>query len=163
MRNGEYIIRTGVLNNMKYVKMILKKKLEEQQNVPNNLQKEKYYDLINQNPMLQSLVTWYLHNQSTNNNSDKNHLFTSSFIDTITKNIVKSKQGYRYEDSMKNFALVLYILGGKQVYEFTRINIIGALPNLTTLNKIISNSNDILTEARFCFGALKNYLTREGP
>jgi len=59
---------------------------------------------------------------------------------------------------MKDFASVLYILGGKQVYEFIRINIIGALPNLTTLNKIISSTDAILREGRFCFDTLKEYL-----
>jgi hypothetical protein len=158
MRNGEYTIRTGVLNNMKYLETVLKKKLEEHSIVPNKLQKQKYDQLINQNPMLQSLIAWYLHNECNNNNNDKNHLFTSSFIDTITRNVIKSKHGYRYDDSIKNFALVLYILGGKQVYEFIRINIIGALPNLTTLNKLISSTDAILTEGQFCFGALKQYL-----
>jgi len=90
MRNGEYIVRIGVTNNMKYLKMLLKKKLEEKNSLTNHFQKEQYYQLINQNPILQSLITWYLHNES-NNNGDKNHLFTSSFIDTITKNIIKSK------------------------------------------------------------------------
>ncbi|CAF4698981.1 unnamed protein product [Rotaria socialis] len=59
---------------------------------------------------------------------------------------------------MKDFALVLYILGGKQCYEFFQINIIGALSNLTTTNKLISNTNPILTEGQFCFVALKQYL-----
>ncbi|CAF5016091.1 unnamed protein product, partial [Rotaria sp. Silwood1] len=47
---------------------------------------------------------------------------------------------------------------GKQVYEFVRINIIGALPNLTTLKKLISSTDAILTEGRFCFDALQQYL-----
>ncbi|CAF3989077.1 unnamed protein product [Rotaria sp. Silwood1] len=59
---------------------------------------------------------------------------------------------------MKDFAVVLYTLGGKQVYEFVRINIIGALPNLTTLKKLISSTDAILTEGRFCFDALQQYL-----
>ncbi|CAF1621495.1 unnamed protein product [Rotaria sordida] len=158
MRNGEYIIRTGVLNNMTYLKTILKKKIEEQHSFTNDLQKERYYELIDQNSMLQSLIDWYSQNQFTNNYSNKKHLFVSSFIDTITKNIVKSKQGYRYDDSVKDFALVLYILGGKQCYDFIRINIIGALPNLTTINKLISNADSILTEGQFRFAALKEYL-----
>ncbi|CAF2110353.1 unnamed protein product [Rotaria magnacalcarata] len=161
MRNGEYTIRPGVLNNMDYLTAILKKKFIEQNSFTTNLQKETYYELINHNPMLRSIIDWYSQNQYSNNNNNNNHkknLFTSSFIDTITKNIVKSKQSYRYDDCMKDFALVLYILGGKQCYEFFRLNIIGALPNLTTINKLISNTNPILTEGQFCFVALEQYL-----
>ncbi|CAF1460343.1 unnamed protein product [Rotaria sp. Silwood1] len=158
MRNGEYIIRTGVLNNMIYLKTTLKKKFEEQHHFTNDLRKERYYELINQNSLLQSLIDWYSQNQFTNNCSNKKHLFMLSFIDTITKNIVKSKQNYRYDDSVKDFALVLYILGGKQCYEFIRINIIGALPNSTTINKLIANAVPILTEGRFYFSTLKQYL-----
>ncbi|CAF1245709.1 unnamed protein product [Rotaria sordida] len=158
MKDGQYIVRTGVLNNMTYLKTVLKKKFEEQHIFLNNLQKEKIYELINRNPILQSLIAWYSRNEFANNDINKNHSFMSSFIDTITKNIVKQKQNYRYDDSMKDFAVVLYTLGGKQVYEFVRINIIGALPNLTTLKKLISSTNAILTEGRFCFDALQQYL-----
>lgn len=158
MKNGEHVIRTGVLNNMTYLKNLLKKKFNESSFLNDNLSEETYCKLIDQNPMLKSLVQWHLQNQFTNSYNDKRNSFMSSFINTITTNIVKSKQNYRYDDSMKNFALILYILGGKQCYEFIRINIIGALPNLTTINKLISNSDHILTEGRFCFTALKEYL-----
>ena len=157
MRNGEYIIRTGVLNNMEYLKTILKKKFIEQHRDTVNLQKETYYDLINQNPMLQALLDWYSRNQYTNSNNNSN-LFMSSFVNAMTKNAVQPKRSHRYDDCMKDFALVLYILGAKQCYEFIRLNIIGVLPNLTTINKLISNTDPILTEGQFRFDTLKQYL-----
>ena len=157
MRNGDYVIRAGILNNMTYLKAILRKKFEQHYSFTNNVQKERYYELIDQNSMLQALIDWCSLNRLTNNDNNEKQLFISSFIDTIAKNINKSKQSYRYNGCVKDFALVLYTLGGKQCYEFVRINIIGALPNLTTINKLISNTDFILTECQFCFGPLKQY------
>ncbi|CAF1299345.1 unnamed protein product [Didymodactylos carnosus] len=51
---------------------------------------------------------------------------------------------------MENFTLSLFILGGKNVYEFTRLNISQAFPSLTTSNKITSNNNEnVIEEDKF--------------
>ncbi len=60
-------------------------------------------------------------------------------------------------DTIKNFALSLYILGGKLTYEFIRLNLPGSLPNLTMLNTLISNSNSKISEAEFQFDQLQKH------
>ncbi|CAF5069696.1 unnamed protein product, partial [Rotaria sp. Silwood1] len=55
--------------------------------------------------------------------------------------MTKPSSRFRYSDTIKNFALSLYILGGKLTYEFIRLNLPGSLPNLTMLNTLISTSN----------------------
>ncbi|CAM4842016.1 unnamed protein product [Rotaria magnacalcarata] len=51
----------------------------------------------------------------------------------------------------------LYILGGKLTYEFIRLNIVGALPSLTTLYGIISDTNLKIIEGQFRFDELKHH------
>ncbi|CAF1140203.1 unnamed protein product [Rotaria magnacalcarata] len=177
LKNGDYIVRTGVKNNMNYLKEIFVKKLEEHRISSSSFQQDISKELMNKNPLLRSLITWYSHNanvlkninvnnshnnnnndnSSSNNNSSINNLFISSFIDTIANNIVKSKQGQCYDDSMKKFAILLYTFGGKLAYQLVRINIIGALPSLSTLSRLMSNTDTIITEGRFRIMALKQY------
>ncbi|CAF3373776.1 unnamed protein product [Rotaria sp. Silwood2] len=193
LKNGDYIVRAGIQNNMNYLRELLKRKLEEQCSATISYQEEAIKDVINKNPLLRSLIAWYLQNEhllnksnvSVNNhnnnnfhynisqntininhsnvnnvNSDQsinNSLFTSSFIDTITNNIIKSEQGQRYNDFIKKFSILLYTLGRKLAYQFVRMNIAGALQSLTTLSTLMSNTDSMIVEGRFRFIALKQY------
>ncbi|CAM4929108.1 unnamed protein product [Rotaria socialis] len=87
-------------------------------------------------------------------NKDK---FLNYFIDTITDNLTKSKNNFRYSNSIKNFALSLYILGGKLTYEFLRLNLPGSLPHLSLLNSLISSSDSRISEGEFRFDQLHKH------
>ncbi|CAF1434862.1 unnamed protein product [Didymodactylos carnosus] len=89
-----------------------------------------------------------------NSNDNNKQLFLSSFIDNITNNLSKSKNNYRYNDSIKRFAVSLYILDGKLTYELVRIN----QSHLSTVNKIIANTNFSVKEGEFKFDGLNKYL-----
>ncbi|CAF4852764.1 unnamed protein product, partial [Rotaria socialis] len=69
------------------------------------------YDLINRNPLLKSLFSWYDQQQQEEDNGIDQRTFLSSLIDNITNNLSKSKNQYRYNDCVKRFAVCLYILG----------------------------------------------------
>ncbi|CAF4571727.1 unnamed protein product, partial [Didymodactylos carnosus] len=65
-------------------------------------------------------------------------------------NLKCPKNNVRYNQTILNFALSLFILGGKNAYEFTRLNISQAFPSLTTLKKITSNNNEnVIEEGKF--------------
>ncbi|CAF1251259.1 unnamed protein product [Adineta steineri] len=114
------------------------------------------YELLNNHPSLKSLIDYYeaKQNFTESNNNDKQS-FLSLFINNLTHNQSRPKNNYQYTDPIKRFALLIYILGSRLTYELIRINLPGTLPHLTTVQKIISNSNLNLEEGKFEFNNLK--------
>ena len=53
-------------------------------------------------------------------------------------NARKSKQGYRYDDVVKNFAVALYIINGTSGYELLRYNLGNSLPHVSVVQKILA-------------------------
>ncbi|CAF4892834.1 unnamed protein product [Rotaria sp. Silwood1] len=115
------------------------------------------FDFINKHPLLQKLITWYQQVGTENKDNENKHGFLKHFIDTIANNFTKSSNNLPYSDTIKNFALSLYILGGKLTYEFIRLNLPGSLPSLTMLNTLISNLNSKISEAEFRFDQLQKH------
>ncbi|CAF1101081.1 unnamed protein product [Didymodactylos carnosus] len=81
----------------------------------------------------------------------------------LTLNIKKPvlavyNNNYRYSDSVQRFAMALYVLGGKITYEFVRVNLSGALPNLIALKNYVSNADLKLIEGDFRFNSLQQHL-----
>jgi hypothetical protein len=159
LEDGQFIVKVGLINNLNYLLDFLKQqqnKISEDSymDVDSNLT----FDFINKHPLLKNLVLWYQRIGSEGvTNTDKNG-FLIDFINTITNNLTKSSNHFRYSDKIKDFALSLYILGGKLLYEFIRLNIPGSLPSLTMLNTLILNSNLKISEAEFRFDHLQKRL-----
>jgi len=166
-KTGQYIIKPGIQTDLKILVTLLKQKLQQQQQqklvLHENKQTDENFisiDFINKYPLLKSLIKWYKQNDMGDN--DKPTEFLTSFIDNLVHNLTQSSNNYRYTDKVKNFAICLYILGGKQSYEFVRLNLPGSLPNLTTVNDLINQSNITLTEAEFRFDSLQQFRTGYG-
>jgi hypothetical protein len=66
--------------------------------------------------------------------------FSLDFISNMLSNLTHSKHSFRYEQSVKDFAASIFILGGCHVYEFIRLNIPGSIPSLTSLRSTLSSS-----------------------
>ncbi|CAF3976036.1 unnamed protein product, partial [Rotaria magnacalcarata] len=157
--NGQFIVKIGVMNNLNYLLDFLKqqqqKKIMENSYVDSNVSLS--FDFIDKHPLLKALILWYQQVDNVDINNKDKHGFLKDFIDTITNNLTKSSSRFRYSDTIKNFALSLYILGGKLTYEFIRLNLPGSLPSLTMLNTLISNSNSKISEAEFRFDQLQQH------
>lgn len=155
LRNGQFTIKPGIASSLLYLTQLLRMKQEQQQpTTEDRQQRNRGYEFIDHHPLLKSLVSWYQHNYSVEHKKDSEHSFLSLFIDNITFNLPKSRNKFRYHDSVKRFAVGLYILGGRQAYEFVRLNLYGSLPSLVTLNSIISNNNQKIDEGKFRFDLL---------
>ncbi|CAF4105993.1 unnamed protein product, partial [Adineta steineri] len=114
------------------------------------------YELLNNHPSLKSLIDYYEAKQNfTESNDNDKQSFLSLFINNLTHNQSRLKNNYQHTDPIRRFALLIYILGGRLTYELIRINLPGTLPHLTTVQKIISNSNLNLEEGKFEFNNLK--------
>jgi hypothetical protein len=156
--DGQFIVKIGLMNNLNYLLDFLKqqqKKILESSYIDTNA--DLSFDFINKHPLLKSLILWY---QRVDHDGIKNkdkYGFLKDFIDTITNNLTKPCNHFRYSDTIKNFALSLYILGGKLTYEFIRLNLPGSLPNLTMLNTLILNSDSRISEAEFRFDQLQKH------
>ncbi|CAF3348463.1 unnamed protein product [Rotaria sp. Silwood2] len=75
---------------------------------------------------------------SKENNDNYQNYITDEFLDNhpLLRSLIK-----RYSEPIKNFAVCLYVLGGKQAYEFIRLNLYGSIPNVATLGDLIKNSD----------------------
>jgi len=158
--DGQFIVKIGLMNNLNCVLDLLKQK--QNKIIGNNYIDENptlslSFDFINKHPVLKNLIFWYQRVDHDNINNDDKYWFLKHFIDTTANNLTKSSNNFRYSDTIKDFALSLYILGGKLTYEFIRLNLPGSLPSLTMLNTLITNSNSKITEGEFQFDQLQKH------
>ena len=80
------------------------------------------------------------------------------FISNMVSNLTRTKNCFRYQQSVKDFATCLYILGGRTAYEFVRINIPGSIPSLSSLRTIIRSSRNEYVGGEFYFDRLNCYM-----
>ena len=155
--NGDYILKSGIITNVSRLTTLLNAKNEEQQASYNDQRQERIINLINENPMLKSLVQWF---ERTDEKDKQAERFLNTFIDTIADNLARSPNNYRFSEPVEQFALSLYILGGKMTYQFVRVDLSPALPSIQTLNMLISSSGIKMNEGQFGFDQLHEYLNR---
>ncbi|CAF4542852.1 unnamed protein product [Rotaria sp. Silwood2] len=157
--NGKFIVKIGLINNLNCLLDFLKQQQQKKMMTSSYIDANPSlsFDFINKHPLLQKLITWYQQVGTENKDNENKHGFLNHFIDTIANNLTKSSNNLRYSDTIKNFALSLYILDGKLTYEFIRLNLPGYLPSLTVLNTLISNSNSNISEAEFRFDQLQKH------
>ncbi|CAF4624657.1 unnamed protein product [Rotaria sp. Silwood2] len=159
-KTGQYIVKPGIQASLSYLIQLLKLKLKQEQELKlnqNNEVKNKCLTdvFIDKHPLLKSLIKWYQENDSDDNS--KSNEFLTSFIDNLVLNITRSSNNFIYTESIKKFATCLFILGGKQCYEFIRLNLPGTIPNMSTLRDLINQSDMTFTEAEFKFESLKQF------
>ena len=75
----------------------------------------------------------------------------------MTNSLTKPSSCFRDSNSIKNFAISLYILDEKLTHEFIPINLPGSLPNLSILNALISISNSKFSEGVFRCDQLRGH------
>ncbi|CAF1300836.1 unnamed protein product [Adineta steineri] len=101
------------------------------------------------NSSLLNTITTFNHFEK-NNNSFLNQLFNN-----IASNKIKSKNNYRYNAKVQNFAQALYIMGGRNTYEFFRLNLPGAVPSITSIDSYITKAGGTITEGEFRYDTLR--------
>ncbi|CAF4765874.1 unnamed protein product [Rotaria socialis] len=145
-------------NGLSYLIKLLQQKLKEELALKENNEIQHKYisnEFIDKHPSFKSLIKWYQQNDSDDNN--KSNRFLTMFIDNLVFNLAPSSNHYRYSESIKKFAICVYVLGGKQRYEFVRLNMSGSIPVLPTVLDLINKSDMTLTEAEFRFNSLQQF------
>ncbi|CAF1047228.1 unnamed protein product [Rotaria sp. Silwood1] len=116
-----------------------------------------------QNISLQSTTISSDDNSSQSNtliNSDtleeNKNSFLNTLINNITSNSKKSKNNYRYNTKVQNFAQALYIMGGRNTYEYIRLNLPGLVPSITSVDGSITKAGGKIVEGEFRYDALSD-------
>ena len=86
--------------------------------------------------------------------------FLSSFIDSLTQNLSRSKSSYRYNEHVQKFSVVFLILAGRN--EFVRLNLCGAFPSISTIQSLLDKEEKHITEGQFRFDVMGRHLSSAG-
>ncbi|CAF3602415.1 unnamed protein product [Rotaria socialis] len=70
--------------------------------------------------------------------------------------LIKSKTN-SYDNLIQQFALLLFILGGRNCYEFLRLNLPAALPHISNVELLMRNNEQRILECEFRFQLIKEY------
>ncbi|CAF4776215.1 unnamed protein product, partial [Rotaria magnacalcarata] len=107
--NGAFIVKIGLINNLNCLLESLKQ--QQQKQIKKSSNGDSYsslsFDFINKYPLLKKLIIWYQRVDNENVDDQNNNTFLKHFIDTLTDNLAKSSNNFRYSNSIKNFALAL--------------------------------------------------------
>lgn len=84
--------------------------------------------------------------------------FLNKLISTTMKNEKRKKEGYRYDEDIKSYALYVRLLAGPLAYDTIQRNLECALPSLSSTNRYIRQSSCHITEGVFRSHELLQYL-----
>ena len=94
---------------------------------------------------------------ATTTDSLRPRSFFLEILKNILNNQMRQKNNYRYSDTVQRFAQSLYVLGGRNTYEFVRLNLPGALPTLSMIDSSLRRSGGRIIEGEFRYDDLKNH------
>lgn len=86
------------------------------------------------------------------------HVVLNSLLQTANQNALRKREGYRYSDSIKKFAVFFRIVAGPIAYETVQRNIECALPSLNTTNRYIHKARHQICEGALRSESLLKYL-----
>ncbi|CAF1178512.1 unnamed protein product [Rotaria sordida] len=110
-------------------------------------------EFLVKHPLLKALVEVYL--TKDNNDNDNSLSFLTVLIDNIIQNLARPKNAYSYNEQVQKFAMSLYILAGRNVYEFVRMNIPGAIPAVSIIQSSLDSAESQIMASEFRFDTLK--------
>ena len=113
--------------------------------------------LLDQHPALRLIIHFF--DNYSSHASDSGLKFKYIVLETIISNHYSAKGRYRYPESLRNFAACLHILGGRNVYEFIRINIPGLLPSSPIVHALLDSTAHRVTEADIRYDLMVDHLS----
>ncbi|CAF3288524.1 unnamed protein product [Rotaria sp. Silwood2] len=147
--DGKFHLRLGHRNLLERLLILVKSK--------NNLS-VKNFDLSNKNiknQIYEKLLEMWKQTSSSSKVACIPVLFP--WINNIFQNLEKTKNRYRYDDQIQEFALLIFIFGGRNCYEFLHLNLPSALPHITNLEILIRTQEFKMIECEFRFSLLTEY------
>ncbi|CAF4999130.1 unnamed protein product, partial [Rotaria sp. Silwood1] len=111
-------------------------------------------EFLAKHPLLKTLIKFYV--TKDNNDNDSSLSFLTVLIDNIIQNLTLPKNAYRYNEQVQKFPMTLFILAGRNAYEFVRMNIPGAIPAVSTIQSSLDREESQIMEGEFRFDTLKH-------
>jgi len=159
--DGTCVVKTGVHHDIKRLFKNVEDTLGHNERLTNiTVVEEDLFltsELIERYPFLKQLVQLYM--KLSKNVYPETKLFLHHFFENLLSNLSLSKNRYRYNELIIEFAVCLSILAGRNAYEFIRLNLFCALPNLTTVQKKIAQEGFKALEGEFRYDDMRKYLT----
>lgn len=84
--------------------------------------------------------------------------FLKRILEATEKNSSVNEHSRKFDDSLKRFALYIFLIGGRMLYETLYKNINNALPSITTIQRLLADVSKI-TEASLRTEELYTYLS----
>ncbi|CAF3247872.1 unnamed protein product [Rotaria sp. Silwood2] len=147
--DGNFHLRLGFRNLLERLLLLVKSKKNSS---VRNLQLA--HDHV-EDYILKKLTELWNHSFSSSN--EVNVPIVIPWIKNIFENFKKSKNKFSYDDHIQQFALFLLILGGRNCYEFLRLNLPGALPHISNVESLMRNQETRIIECKFRFELLEEY------
>ena len=147
--DGNYQLRLGYRNSIERLLLLVQSSIETSESRSDSSIESLADDLIAQ------LMKLWENGSSTKNKSFMPVLFP--LMKNIIVNSNKMKNKYSYDRLIQRFALSLFILGGRNFYEFLRLNLPGALPHLSNIESLIKEQGMQMIEGEFRFDLLGRY------
>ena len=109
-----------------------------------------------ENDLSKKLIELWKRNFQSSNNTSVPILVP--WIDNILENLQKTKNRFSYDYHIQQFALLVLIFGGRNCYEFLRLNLPAALPHISSLESLIRKQEMRIMECEFRFESLSEYV-----
>lgn len=114
---------------------------------------------INSNAEIQSVKVC---STSVDENEFRMPYFLKKLMSTANQNIIREKEGYRYDKDLQSFAMVFRMLSGPLAYDTLQKNLSCALPALSSVNRYIHKSNCRVNEGVLRCEEFLQYLEERG-
>nr|CAI5842637.1 unnamed protein product [Callosobruchus analis] len=86
--------------------------------------------------------------------------FLNKLLEISQKNVQGPKNKNFYGQALKRFAIYMYYVGGRLLYETLHANLSHALPSITTLNRFLTSTKNPIQEGEVDFQGLAEYLDK---
>jgi hypothetical protein len=147
--DGVFHLRLGHRNLLERLLMLVKSKKNSM--IKNIELTNKYKNNQIQGKLLE---IW---KQTSSSTSETNIPILFPWITNVFTNLEKTKNKYSYDEHIREFALLIFIFGGRNCYEFLRLNLPAALPHVSNLELLIRSQECKMIECEFKFNLLKEY------
>ena len=135
LKDGQYMVRPAIKKNLEYCIDEFKRRLPDQQPYRSEHIQPDFSD-------------------------EKRECFMNTFIQNLSDNMNRSKHRYQYNAAVRRFSSAVYGLGGRNLYQFLRLNLPGAFPSIPTLESYSNEYCTRIEEGEFRFAQLKDYLNK---